>query len=125
MRVLVTGSRGYTNAWQLATVLTGLVLGQDPGTTDFIQGNCPEGADKLCRQFCRKANLPCYGFTADWTKYGKPAGMIRNRRMLVEGQPDLVVAFFVDNIRTSGTSGMVKLAQKAKVEVWEIPDVRH
>jgi hypothetical protein len=32
-------------------------------------------------------------FPADWEKHGRAAGAIRNRQMLVEGKPDLVIAF--------------------------------
>ena len=32
-------------------------------------------------------------FKADWDKFGRAAGPIRNAQMLREGKPDLVVAF--------------------------------
>lgn len=95
----------------------------EPDDFDIIQGNAKNGADRLCRKFCRDAGIKCYGFTANWDKYGKPAGMIRNRRMLTEGQPDLVVAFFAGRTRTPGTSGMVEYASRAGVPVWEILDL--
>jgi hypothetical protein len=41
------------------------------------------------------------------------AGPIRNQRMLVEGKPDLVVAF----PGGKGTAGMVTLARNAGVDV--------
>jgi hypothetical protein len=56
-------------------------------------------------------------FPADWDKYGKAAGMIRNRQMLEEGKPDLVIAFPGGR----GTAGMVTLARKAGVETIVVP----
>ncbi|KKN01348.1 hypothetical protein LCGC14_1128740 [marine sediment metagenome] len=48
--------------------------------------------------------------------YGKAAGPIRNKQMLDEGQPHLVLAFH-DNIEEStGTKDMVKQAAKRGIE---------
>jgi hypothetical protein len=55
-------------------------------------------------------------FPADWEKYGKAAGPIRNQQILVEGKPDLVVAFQGGR----GTANMVSRAQQAGVPVVEI-----
>lgn len=42
-------------------------------------------------------------YKADWDQFGDPAGPIRNTRMLVEGKPDVVMAFWGE----SGTANMV------------------
>ena len=42
--------------------------------------------------------------------------MIRNRRMLIEGKPDLVLAF----PGGKGTANMVEISRKAGVKVVEI-----
>lgn len=55
-------------------------------------------------------------YPADWSKYGKRAGYIRNKQMLEEGKPDLVIAFPGGR----GTAMMVDLAKKAGVEVIEV-----
>jgi ABC-type Fe3+-hydroxamate transport system substrate-binding protein len=52
-------------------------------------------------------------FAADWHKHGRAAGPIRNKRMLDEGKPDLVVAFPGGR----GTANMVKQAQAAGIPV--------
>ncbi len=57
-------------------------------------------------------------YPADWNKYGKRAGYIRNVQMLEEGKPDLVVAF----PGVKGTAMMIDLAKKAGVEVIEVAD---
>lgn len=54
-------------------------------------------------------------FPADWDKYGKSAGRIRNQQMLDEGKPDLVVAF--PGPESIGTWDMIRRAKKAGVEV--------
>lgn len=55
-------------------------------------------------------------YPADWKKYGKSAGYIRNKQMLEEGKPDLVIAFPGGR----GTAMMVGLARNAGVEVIEV-----
>jgi len=55
-------------------------------------------------------------FPADWGKYSKSAGYIRNKQMLAEGKPDLVVAF----PGGKGTANMVKLAKLANIPIHTI-----
>jgi hypothetical protein len=59
------------------------------------------------------ARHPVSTFFAAWHEHGRGAGPIRNRQMLEEGRPDLVVAFPGGH----GTAGMIKLALKAGVPV--------
>ncbi len=54
-------------------------------------------------------------FHAEWMKYGKAAGPIRNARMLAEGKPDLVVAFPGGR----GTADMLRRVREAGIEVIE------
>lgn len=55
-------------------------------------------------------------FAADWHTHGRAAGPIRNKRMLDEGKPDLVIAFPGGR----GTANMVKQARAAGIEVREV-----
>ena len=51
------------------------------------------GADTFAEEWAKAAGLPCTVYQAYWKGLGRKAGPIRNRRMLDEGLPDLVVAF--------------------------------
>lgn len=78
------------------------------------------GADLAADTYAVVNGLPIDVFKADWETYGKAAGPIRNKQMLEEGKPDLVVAFYYDlNNKSKGTSHMVSIAKKAGVEVLE------
>ncbi len=77
----------------------------------LISGDC-SGADRLAQEWAQRMSIPTMIFPADWS-LGKKAGPIRNARMLVEGQPDLVMAF----PGGVGTDSMVRLAKAAKVGV--------
>lgn len=65
---------------------------------------CVYGADN----FIRVEEYP-----ADWARFGKSAGYLRNKQMLEEGKPDLVVAFPGGR----GTANMIAIAMKAGVKV--------
>lgn len=73
------------------------------------------GADSLGVRYAIENKLPLHEFHADWDKYGSKAGPIRNRQMLDEGKPDLVIAFPSRDSR--GTYHMIDIARKAGVEV--------
>jgi hypothetical protein len=81
----------------------------------IIQGGA-EGADNAAKDWADMNYIACWEFPANWPKYGKPAGFLRNKRMLLEGKPDLVIAF----PGGKGTANMVRLAKEAGVEVVEV-----
>src|SRR5271157_4556092 len=110
MRVLVCGSRTWNDYGKIVRELVG--LGAAPHT--IIEGGA-KGADLLAQRAALALNWPWQEVKADWDKYGRAAGMIRNKQMLVEGQPDLVLAFW-DGV-SRGTANMIELAKKANIPV--------
>jgi len=73
-------------------------------------------ADRLAGEWAQDRGIPCRPFPADWQKHRRAAGPIRNKQMLVEGMPDLVVAFPGGR----GTANMVGQARAAGIDVIEI-----
>jgi hypothetical protein len=61
--------------------------------------------------------IPVLSFPADWARFGRAAGPIRNQRMLDEGKPTLVLAFHNNIVESKGTKDMVKRARKAGIRV--------
>lgn len=76
-----------------------------------IEGGAP-GADTLARIAASRLKIPVVEFKAEWNTYGRAAGPIRNIKMLVEGKPDLVVAFHDDIKNSKGTKHMLEEAKK-------------
>ena len=114
MKVLVCGSRTYSDWLFMEGVLESLHV-QTP--IDVIIEGEAVGADSMAREWARYMGITTWKFPADWTKYGKAAGPIRNKEMLDKG-PDLVLAFVDKPLAESrGTANMVKIAQEAGVEV--------
>lgn len=112
-RVLVCGGRDYADYWTVFEVLDGQHR-REP-IEHVIEGGAL-GADRFARHWAQARDIPFTTFAADWTTHGKAAGPIRNRRMLAEGKPDLVIAF----PGGAGTADVVKQARKAGVTVLEI-----
>lgn len=79
-----------------------------------IQGEA-QGADSWAKKWAEMNNVQTIDFPANWDEYGKKAGYIRNKQMLDEGEPELVVAFKGGK----GTAMMIDIAKKADVPVRE------
>lgn len=116
MRVLVCGSRHFNSYWKFIHEMDLISEEKDfdnnPPIT-IISGEA-RGADTLAKRYAEECGWNYEGYPADWNTYGKRAGPIRNRQMLVEGKPDLVVAFLSPDSR--GTKNMIEQAKKAGIE---------
>lgn len=114
MKVLVCGSREYQDRAKMAQVLGCLPI------SSLCHG-AARGADLLAGGWATANGVPVVSFPAAWDLHGKKAGPIRNRRMLKEFGPDLVIAFkddFDRMLRRGGTEDMVKIALRANVKTW-------
>lgn len=108
MRVLVCGGRNYSDKPFLNRVLNEVHKGYR--ITTIIEGDA-SGADRLAGIWARLHNVPNLKFPARWRVHGRAAGPIRNKQMLDEGEPDLVIAF----PGGKGTANMVAQAERAGV----------
>lgn len=93
-RLLVTGSREWTNARSVAAALDRCVetLGGDIGDITLVSGACPTGADALAEAYWASRGGTVERHPADWVQHGKKAGPLRNQAMADLGA-DLCVAF--------------------------------
>lgn len=127
MKVLVCGGRDYANkdrVFSILNSLSGQAMGDEPNPSWlprpdlFIISGGAKGADTLAIDWAVVHWVPFQEYPADWSTHGKAAGFIRNKQMLEEGKPDLVVAF----PGGKGTKMMIDIARKAGVAVEEIID---
>lgn len=110
MRILVCGHREFDD-WNLLCSTLEPYASSD---NIIIEGEA-KGADFLARVWAKWQCMSYEPYPADWKTYGKAAGPIRNKQMLVEGKPDLVIAFLAKG--SIGTKDMIKQSKEAKVEV--------
>lgn len=113
-RILCCGSRDWDDPKLIATILDGLHIHHGPLL--IIEGGAT-GADHYAGQWAKNQDQKHVVFRADWNLHGKAAGAIRNKEMLDEGRPDLVVAFSDDLENSKGTRDMVTKATHAHVQV--------
>ncbi len=79
MKVIIAGSRGITDPAYLQAVMAEI---DDPNLdiTEVVCGMA-KGADMLGFDWATENNIPVKRFFPDWDRYGKRAGIIRNREM--------------------------------------------
>ena len=111
-RVLICGSRDWTRKNIIERELNKL----EPSKTLIIHGGA-RGVDRLAGKLAKERGIEVIVFPAEWDKYGKAAGMIRNQQMLKEGKPDLVLAFSENIEYSKGTKNMRDISEDAGVEV--------
>ena len=106
--VLVCGDRHWDDIEGLEEVLE--MLDRRFGVARIIHGNA-RGADQIGGNWgMRRETVLVQVFPAAWDKYGKAAGPMRNRKMIMEGEPDLVVAFHDSIVDSKGTKNMLQEA---------------
>ncbi len=116
-KIIVCGSRTFNDYALMQRVLDSILASfEDP--VEIISGHA-EGADKLSERYAKEHDILCAVFPAQWEKYGKKAGPIRNSQMLdyamSEDSADaMVVAFWDGNSR--GTADTLRKAQQLKVK---------
>jgi hypothetical protein len=115
MRVLVTGGRDFADRALLESALD--ELHRRHRIHLLIQGGA-RGADRLGCDWAAYRSVTIETFRADWKKYGKAAGAIRNQRMLDEAAPELVVAFQGGK----GTADMCRRAEDAGIKVLRVKE---
>jgi hypothetical protein len=110
LRILVCGDREWKHKDSIMEVLKELQ------PTVIIEGGA-KGADTLVKECAKELNIEVREYKADWQRYGRGAGPIRNKEMIEEGRPALVVAFHNDLTKSAGTRNMVIQARKYYIPV--------
>jgi len=123
MRLLITASRTWEGFWGLTRIHGVLVAFQHLSAVldeqlTVVHGDCPTGGDQIADRWCLRRNVPVERHPADWTKYGKSAGPLRNEHM-VRQQINFCVGFRRDH--STGTGHTLSLAREAGIPTWEIP----
>ena len=109
MRVLICGDRNWIDEETIKAYIRTLPLG-----SVVINGRC-RGADSIARFAAKEYGYNVEDYPAEWKKHGRAAGPIRNTQMLVDGKPDLVVAFHNNLTDSKGTKDMIRQAKAAGV----------
>jgi hypothetical protein len=114
LRVLVCGGRNYDDYPGLAAWLDRFHAERGPVAV-LIHGGA-KGADSLAERWAMARGISIARYDADWERHGRAAGPIRNKQMLDEGKPDIVVAYPGGR----GTANMISQARSRGVAVIEV-----
>lgn len=108
-RILVTGSRTWTDVAGLRAVLDHWRR-RLPGAV-LVHGDA-RGADRLAAGLWRSWGLPTEAHPADWARHGRAAGPLRNQAMVATGAR-VCLAFI--RRASSGATGCAHLAEAAGI----------
>ena len=122
IRLLVCGDRyskdretigKYLELFWPYTLIHGGCKGVDQLAEDITLNEICCGDNKICDHIIR--------FEANWSEFGLAAGPLRNSRMIVEGKPDLVLAFHSKIDYSKGTKNMIMQANIHDIPILLIP----
>ena len=110
-RIAVTEGRTFINFIAIRKAFKEIGLNEED---ILIHGGC-SGCDKLCAEIAnREFNTKIEEHPANWKKYGRAAGPIRNKEML-ESNIDFLLAFRGGR----GTANCKKEAKKLGIKIME------
>ena len=98
MKLIIAGSHTFSDYQLLCHTLAP----ERHRITEIIHGGA-RGADRLGFRWAVRHHVRSRCFAADWTRFGKSAGVRRNHHMAQAG--DVLVAFHVHN--SPGTAHMI------------------
>lgn len=110
-RVIVAGGRDFSDYEYLRSSLD-LLLQNIAGPIIIVSGTA-KGADKLGEQYAAEKGYAVLRFPADWDRFGKAAGYMRNEQMAKNA--DALVAFWDGT--SKGTKNMIQLAKRYDLKI--------
>lgn len=110
-RVIIAGGRDFTDYGFLVETMDYLLSEVNESIT-VVCGKA-RGADTLGEQYAKERGYSVKYFPADWDRYGKAAGYIRNEEMAENA--DALVAFWDGKSR--GTRNMIEIAKERGLRI--------
>ena len=112
-RVAVAGCRQYEN-YEEAKEYIELCISEirKKYTLIFVSGGC-RGADALGERYAAENGLKTEKYPADWEKYGRAAGPMRNKK--IAEISDYIICFW--DGQSKGTKSLLRFAEKSQKPV--------
>jgi YspA, cpYpsA-related SLOG family len=114
LKTIIAGSRNITDLDLLEQFIekSGLQI------TTVISGSA-RGIDKLGETWADKHDIPVLRYPAEWKKYGRGAGPVRNKDMVDNAEACIVLW----DGRSKGTKNMIDLAHKKGllIHIYKVP----
>ncbi len=113
MKVLVCGGRDYNDFDKVCSTLDSIA-----GVTTIVSGGAT-GADAMSERWAEMRHVQIIRYPAQWKKFGRSAGPIRNQTMIDE---NLDIALLVAFPGGSGTRDMTCRAIAAKIPILTVEE---
>jgi|TARA_Y100000310_G_scaffold146443_1_gene145775 hypothetical protein len=118
MKIIVCGGRDYgLTKGEVNYIRDELLKFHERNKVTWVATGGAKGVDTIARAWALSNGILIRNYFPDWKKYGRAAGPIRNREMLLDFKPDHVVVFPGGR----GTEDMRHKAFVAEVDVTIIP----
>lgn len=109
MRIIIAGSRTVTEN----DVRRALQLCPWVGFVSAVVSGTAKGADQFGENWAKENGIEILYFPADWKKYGKRAGPLRNQ-VMAENAEGLIAVW---DGKSRGTNSMISLAKKQGLRI--------
>lgn len=120
MKILICGSRDWTDPHAIYVVLAGAKALADTLEEPLVLVHgAAKGADSLAADMAERLRITALPFPALWDKHGKAAGPIRNQQMLDENEIAVTYAFRLSG-KSNGTDDMVRRSRGAGIPTYVI-----
>lgn len=106
MKLIIAGCRNFNDRFIINAGIDAFI--EEYGTPDVIIEGGARGVDRMAYYYAKDNGIPVKVFPADWNKYGRAAGPIRNSEMAKYGTH--LLAFWDGKSR--GTKNMIETAKK-------------
>lgn len=113
-KIIIAGSRSF-NDYALLKRKMDNILSNIEEEIEIVSGTA-HGADTLGERYAHENGLRVKRMAAEWAKYGRTAGYIRNKAMAEYVAPDGGCVVFWDGISV-GSAMMIDLARKYNLKL--------
>lgn len=117
MKLIIAGSRHFDISSENIESIRQIFWKSIPcNWLEVVSGGCPTGTDSAAKDFAEIHGNDYKEFSADWEKYGKAAGPIRNKQMAEYGDALLLIW----DGESKGSKNMKQEMEKLKKPVYEV-----
>ncbi len=113
IKIVIAGCRNYNNYEEAKEYIDQCISNIRNGNTIIIISGGASGADKIGERYAKEKGFDVELYPADWKKYGRSAGPIRNKIMAQEC--DYAICFWDGKSR--GTKSMIEFAKMFEKEL--------
>ena len=118
-RVIIAGSRDMADYGAAKKAIAAALAEIGGAQVRIVSGHC-RGADIMGERYAREHGLELAVFPAEWNRFGRRAGFIRNTQMAEfaseEGSEGTLIAFWDGESR--GTKMMIGIAEKKGIDTY-------